>query len=307
MIIKYATDIKGKNVGYKYITTIAKNWSYAGVKTAEQVEEKLLELEKNTGLILEVLKELGFLHNDLLLVAKTLKRRGGMLKLDGKITNYYNNKLLSIKEIEEYEKQKDLMFETAKTITKTLGLYYQDLSSTIEVYVTEWLQKGFDPKTLTIVANYCFKRNIRTLDGMNNIIDKFYKLGLVSLESINQYIGKAVKSDNEIKEILEKCGLTRNITSWDRDFYRTWTYSWNTNKDLILYAGELSKDKANPVKYMNSILSNWHINQVNTLQKAKENSQPIKETKKTEVDFRTRSYSNEELNSLFDNLDEVDI
>ena len=45
MIINYCVNIKGNNVGYAYITTIAKDWANQKITTAKQVEERLLEFE----------------------------------------------------------------------------------------------------------------------------------------------------------------------------------------------------------------------------------------------------------------------
>ena len=55
----------------------------------------------------------------------------------------------------------------------------------------------------------------------------------------------------------------------DRNFYNTWTNDWGFVLDVILYACELSKDKANAMSYLNKILSNWNGQGVKTLDKAK--------------------------------------
>ncbi|MGD9901071.1 MAG: DnaD domain protein [Spirochaetales bacterium] len=329
MIIKYATEIKGKNVGYKYITTIAKNWAYEGVKTAAEVEEKLLEFESNSGHILEILKILGvhrpasfeerqmfikwtkefdFLLDDILLVAKTLNKKGGMSALDAKLAKYYELKLLSYTEIKSYESEKDNMYSLAKDITKNIGVYYENLTQIVETYIADWLKKGYSNETLLNIAEYCFKHSIRTLEGMNNVVLKFYKLGLVNLESIEQYIAELIDTDNQIKQVLNACGLLRNVNSWDRDYYKTWTANWNFNLDIVMYACELAVGKSNPVQYVNKILSSWHEKGITTLEKAKEESVSLTATTiATTKKMRSRNYSNEELNALFDNLDEVDI
>ena len=51
MIINYCVNIKGDNVGYAYITTIAKDWANQKITTAKQVEERLIEFENlRTGM-----------------------------------------------------------------------------------------------------------------------------------------------------------------------------------------------------------------------------------------------------------------
>jgi len=39
-----------------------------------------------------------------------------------------------------------------------------------------------------LIANYCFKKNIRTLEGMNEVLNKLFKLGIVDEKAIDEYI-----------------------------------------------------------------------------------------------------------------------
>ncbi|MDD4211473.1 MAG: DnaD domain protein [Clostridia bacterium] len=331
MIIKYATSLKGATVGYKYILTIAKNWAYEGIRTTSAVEEKLLDHERSSGNILEVLKmlglrrtatfeernmfikwtkELGFLLDDILLVAKSQNKKGGFLKLDKLLTKYYELKLLSYTEIEAYEKEKDNMYGLAKEVSKSIGVYYENLIQVVEVYIAEWLRMGYSNDTLILIANYCFKKNIRTLEGMNAVLQKFFKLGLVDEKAIDQYITEVVATDGDIKAILDACGLHRRITSWDRDNYKIWANNWSFDLNIILYAAELSLGKTNAISYMHKILSSWHEKGIDTLEKAKEFKPEFASTdysKKQRQTFTTHSYSDDEINALFDNLDEVEI
>ncbi len=328
MVIKYCTDLKGKNVGHSYITTVAKNWAYEGITTSKLVEEKLDQHERSLGDLKEILtklgirrmasfdekqmylkwtKELEFSKDVILLAAKLLKKKGGMQKLNSRLLKYYELKLFSEKEITDYEDNKDYLFTTAKNITKSLGLYYENLEVIIETYINEWIKKGYDEATLKIISSYCFKKGIRNLEGMNTIVSKFYKLGLITMDSINQYMGQIVSADKEIKEVLDVLGLVRNVNSWDRDFYRTWSYSWKLGKDVILYGAGLAKGKTSPLPYLNKILSTWNEKQVKTVEEAKKLNNNSNTTANKTPDMQTHSYSKEDLTALFDNLDEVEI
>ena len=65
------------------------------------------------------------------------------------------------------------------------------------------------------------------------------------------------------------------------------------------------------MQYANTLLSNWNDLGYKTLQQVKKNNVNItpKSTKKTfeRKSFSTRSYSEEELSALFDNLEEINI
>ena len=93
------------------------------------------------------------------------------------------------------------MFELAKTVSKNLGLYYQNLENVVDIYIADWVNKGYDAQTLILVSMYCFKQSIRSLEAMNTVVQKFYKLGLVSTESIEQYITSIIKWVEQIKTI----------------------------------------------------------------------------------------------------------
>ena len=103
--------------------------------------------------------------------------------------------------------------------------------------------------------------------------------------------------------------IERKVNSYDRDMYNTWTNSWKMPKDIIDYAITLAKGKSSPMQYLNQILSTWHNADVKTLADAKAYKSTPTQTTTAKADNKvmTRSYTTEELNSLFDNLDEVEI
>lgn len=326
MIAKYCTNAKGNNVGYSYILTVAKNWAYDGVHTAQDVENKISEMEVVTSSVKDVLvvlkskklpsyedrelfnkwtKVYGYQLQTILQVAKTVKR-GGMERLDKMLDCYKQNNLFSIVEIEEFEKNKDELFELAKQTSKALGVYYENLEPVISNYILKWQQMGYQSDAILMVAKICFKKFVRTFEAMDDIIAKYYAKGLVSIDAINQYISETLNVDKNIKQILEKLQLSRQVTSWDRDFYHTWTTVWGFGQDVIDYAVSIAINKVQPMQYINKVLSNWKEQGITTIDAAKsvlvENVEKRQETKQ---EFMTHSFSSEELNALFDNLDEV--
>lgn len=327
MIVKFCVMQKGESVGYNYINTVAKNWADEGAHTVEEVNKKIEEFEQSLDKVNEVIKalkskrkatfedrqfykkwteELEFKHEVILYVAKSIKINPSIYRLDAKLLNYFELKLYDIKEIEGFESARDSVYKLAKKITKAIGVYYDNLEPVISSYIQPWLAKGYDENTLLVIADNCFKNSIRTLEGMNNTINKFYAHGIVSLQSLNQEIENSIKTDNIIKEILQTCGLTRNVNSWDRDFYRTWTYSWKLSDDLIMYGATLSKDKAQPMQYLNKILSDWKDKGVESVEKAKEVSEQTTKTtnKNNTAIIHQREYTKEEIESVFSNIDD---
>lgn len=328
MIVKYCADLKGENVGYPYIITVAKNWEKEGVHTCEDVENKITELgvlDNDISLVLGALgtkrkvqledvqmlnrwtKELDFDLNTIIAVAKrcNLKKvKADINYLNNLLNKYYEMRLNSIVEIENYETEKQNMTDIARQVVKGLGLYYEDLSKVIDTYVVKWTQMGYGDEILVQIADYCFKTSVRTLDAYDRIVQKLYKLGIVTVDAFNQYLGDLTAWDGKVRDLLEKLGIKRYVNEFDREFYRTWTENWGFNEQVIDFATSLSVGKSNAMQYMNKILSSWKTNGVTTLEQSKASSTFVSADNNVK---KSDKYTKEQLNSLFSNLDEVEI
>lgn len=331
MIIKYCTKIKSTSINYPYILAVAKSFENEGIKSVTALEEKFLEQEKASGDVKDVLKALGlsrdadldernlylkwtnnfgFTKNVVLLVASSLNKKGGMSKLDETLSKYYEQKLFTIEDIENYSKEKEELYDIAKKVTSTLGLYYQNLDSTVEVYIKDWVQKGFDKNTISLLAVYCYKQDIRSLSLMNEAVLKFFKKGLVSSDAISQYLGDVVAKDDAIKKILETIGSLRKVNSADRDLYNTWSTDWNLSFDIIMLVAEKAKGTASPMRYMNRILSEIHLKNISSVKEAEKLCSSFifaKVENKNKPNFEQREYSKEQLDALFDSLDDIEV
>lgn len=333
MIIKYCANLKGDNVGYPYILTVAKNWAKEGITSAQSVNEKLIGFEKqneNLNLILKAMSikrnadiderdlyekwmQMGFLNNVIIYVAKSIKKLKKSVNfkyLDKILEKYYTMNLFSIQEIDAYENNKASLFNLAKSVCKNLGVFYEDIEPVVENYIITWTNMGYDEEILLKISNYCFKSSIRTLENMDKQILKFYKLGITNTQSLNEYFDEILNFEAQIKQILENLGLNRNVNNMDRDYYRNWKDNWKMSNELIDYATSLANGKTQPLVFMNKILSTWHEKNITDVENAKlcEVKQDKKETSKTnKSNYENRTYTNEEINSLFTNLEEIEI
>lgn len=326
-IIAYCIRLKGQDVGYPYILAVARNLARQGCLTYDRVNEQLSEFDlydKDVAAVLHSLgskkapaiedkrmfakwtKTLGFPPETVVQVAKSVKR-GGMDRLDALLVKYYENHLFSMAEIDEFNRNRDRLYSLTKEINKRIGVYYEQLDFIIETYVTRWLGYGFTDETLLTIAEYCFRCNIRTLEGYNATVEKFYKQGLITADDIGEFLGEAVRRDADIREALEKAGVTRPVTSRDRDSYRTWTYSWKMDRDVVLYAASLAAGNASPVSYMNAILGGWHNAGVTTLEGAKKFGATRASAARETAATVTKTYTSEQLNAMFDSLNNEDL
>ncbi len=336
MIIKYCVDLKGNDVGYKYILTVAKNWAYEGITTCEKVEERLLTQQaadsdlklvfaalgvkrtpsvEDYQLFLEMKDQMGFEIPVLVFLAKKAKKQsGGLNRLNYLVNKFYKMRLTSQKEIEEYLQSEEEMFAIAKEVCKNIGVRYDNLEIVVETYVNNWLAQGYDLETLTFLSKHCFTVGIRSLSGLNDLVNQFYKLGLITQESISNHLEQVKKLDQTILEILNKLGIIRQVNQYDRAYYQTWLYTWQISEPLLNYAITLSQNKVQPMQFLNKLLSVYHTKQITTVEQAeKENidflggNKPSKSDSKPNKRARVREYSKEDLNSLFTSITEVEL
>lgn len=205
------------------------------------------------------------------------------------------------------------MFDLAKAINKSIGVYYQSVDSIIDEYVSKWLNKGYDDETLLAIAKYCFKSGIRTLNGMASVIDKLYKNGVTTLVSLDEYLQVIAIKDDLIREILNACGIDRKVTSNDRQLYKTWTEKWAMPQNVIAFAAEKSAGTNAPMAYINRVLSDYKQHGIITLEQARDyktvQAQSAATTVKANVNGKSiekRQYTDDEISALFTALDEED-
>ena len=333
LIIDYCIKLKGKNVGYSYINTVARNWANEGFTTFESIMEKISTYSATSTEINKILKvcgikrspspeeydkffkwtkNLGFEQTTILFVADQILQKSGKVsfpKIDTKLLHYYELRRITIDEICDFEEQKTLLIQTAKNVCKSIGVYYENLETVVDKYISRWFDLGHTSQSIITLANFCFKNSTRTLDGLDTLVQKLYKLGIINQEAINEYVLSIVKQDEEIKEVLTKLGVTRNVNSQDREFFKTWKYTWNMPTNLINLAAEKSIDKSIPMQYMNKILSSWHTKNITSVEEA-EKLVPEQTTQfqpKPRKEGWEREYNKTDLEAVFDSLEDIEI
>ncbi|MCL1945041.1 MAG: DnaD domain protein [Firmicutes bacterium] len=336
-IISYCVRLKGIEIGFKYILTVARNLARDGILTFDAVNEHLNELKLYENDILQIFKALklkrsvdhedkalylkwtkkfDFKLDTIVFVAKKLKSKKrdsvyaiGMDKLDIQLTKYKSLNKISIEEIDDYEIHVDDMISLAREIYHNLGQFHDNLGYFVENYIPQWLDLGFDRDSLLQIASYCFKKNLKTIDNLDQTIRQFYKLGLVNTNNIANYMQGITQTDNEIKMVLEQAGQDRIVNARDRVFYRTWTINWLLPIEVVIYAASLAKSTANPMPYINAILADWKNKGITTVESAKEiakktQNKSIKKPLEQAIQNSqpTTLLTSQQLNALFDSL-----
>ena len=276
MIINYCVNLKGTDIRLQYIKKVAKSFADEGVTTANKVEEKLSAYTSSTPALIRLFNAVGikkkpdidddklykkwteqleFEENAIVAAAKQFKVKD-CAKLDNALEELYKNRKFDVKEIENYCKTKNSVIALTIKIAKNLGVYMQDYTPYVENYVNVWCNLGYTFECIESVSSYCFKNDRKSFEDMDGFIKTLYESGIVSDGSVNEYIEKRNADDKLLKALLTACGLTRKIIPWDRNSLENWR-KWEFSDEMLFEAAKLSAGKANPMAYINGILSSW--------------------------------------------------
>ena len=330
-VARYCTELKGNNISYQYVLTVARNQLLRGATTLEAVSDRLNSQQKYDGdlkLVFKAMstnrkfehtdreayekwtKQFGFTLDTVVAIAKGCKT-GGITRLDARLTEYYKRGAMSVKEIESYEEEKTRLYDLARAINKAIGVYYQSLDAIVDEYISGWLRRGFDDETLLAVAKYCFKSGIRTLNGLASVIDKLYKNGVTNLDALDEYLAQLARTDEQIQNILAKCGLDRKTTANDRQLYRNWTDNWGMPQNVIEFVAQKAAGTNAPMAYINRILADYKQHGIFDLAAAEQYKSASSAAASTATtanisgkDMERRQYSDDEISALFTALDD---
>jgi len=277
LIIKYCLSYCSKDNPVRYIRKVANTFAENGIHTVRDVEDRLLREEESSQDIRTVLGALGrvsapdptdrqlyvkwtnkfgFSKDAILAAAKMAKKKGGMTRLDEILEDFAKRGIYTATDIQAEAKRREDMTDIAVRVNNKLGLYYQDLNSVVETYISKWVKMGFSAGSLLLIAERCFLDDFRTLSSMDREVDEYFSLGYVSEDAVRARIKDIKKTDEVMAKIIQVTGSTRKVRESDRALYRSWL-SWGFDEAAILEAASLAVNKPYATAYINQILSNW--------------------------------------------------
>lgn len=330
LIMGYCINLKGDSVSTPYILKVADNWAANGIRTEKEADEYIKQLECNSAAIRDILAALnikrvsdmddrqlylkwtamGYSQDVLLLVARQAKNKG-IKKLDALLEELYAAKAIKAQEAEEFFKQKKKLKDTAVEVVKGIGGYYADLDAVIETYILPWIQKGFEKESLKLLAHFCLISNVKTLEGMNRIIEKFFKMGLLTPSQITDYIDERISIDDKIREVLQEGGGGIIVNNTDRELYRVWIKEWGFSHAVVLEVARGERGKSFVMSAINRALARLKDQSLYTdkeiIQKYKEDLAAPAKQPKSKKSVGQSEYSKEQLDSIFYDIAAADI
>ena len=340
MIIRYCADKKGESISYRYIEAVANDFASRGILTADAVENELSDYFGKSDAIEAVLKKLGlrrkadfsdlklyekwtndygFLPETVLFVAGKLKR-GDLQKLDALFMELFGAKAFTKKEISAVFDRREELDAFAKEVCRNLSVHVEVVDPVVSNYCAPWLAMGFEKEAVLSLAGYCFRKNRRTLEALDDLLKKLYEKGVVSTTAIVKELEESRRTERALADILTAAGLERKPTVWDKESYDVWTEKWHFSEEMILLAARLSAGKERPLSYVNAILSAWKSAGIYTPEAAEkeraerkaqqekrtgQNRTPSSHSASATFDgYAQRTYSKKELDSIFSSYDD---
>lgn len=322
MIAQYCKDYtQDKSLSAKYILSAAQNFVKRGITTEKQIEQEIsfymegwtelkelfaaLHLRRKADVTdSESLKrwksQLDFEFPAIRYAASRLKH-GSMEALDALLKELYANKCFSKEEIDVYLTSKEQIRSITLAVGKQLGVYMPVVETYSETYVSVWLSLGYTGECLQILADYAFRRGKKSFESMDELIHELYDMGVVSYESIGDYLRSAAEDDRFLMKFLSVCAIRRRPNNWDRASLKSWR-SWGFTDEMILKAAQAAVGKMNPVPYVGSVLSDWkakHIFSPQDIPQAPHAGSP------SEIEHK-RVTSKEEMTQLLKELDKLE-
>ena len=299
LVVEYCINKQGENISPSYIFNKAKKLLNAGFSTYEQVERELSNYNTHESDLLAVLsalggyqhtpnesdyslyrkwtETLGFDKDGILATAKRLKR-GNMNALDLTLEELYEKGKTVTAEIVEYLDTRETLVGLTFRIARKLGVKTSNPATYVDEYVEKWCTYGFEDSSLLDIALFCLKTDRGSFDSMNAIIQRLFANGIVAVESVKEFLKEKNSELKLFEKLRDVCGsIRKNATNLS--LIQTWR-SWNFNDEMILEAGRRSCASANPIPYMNKILSEWKRENIFAVKDIPENA-PVSQTAHT--------------------------
>ncbi len=281
LIAEYCINKQGEAVSPSYIFNKAKKLLNGGCTTYEQVERELSNYHAHEGELTAIIsamggyqrtpdendyslyrkwtETLGFTFDGVLAAAKKLKR-GSVNSLDMTLEDLYERGKTDAKEIDAYLADREMLASLTFRIARKLGVKVSNPATYIDEYTEKWFTYGFEDTSLLDIALYCLKTERGGFDAMNAIVGKLFANGVVTKESVKAFLKEKNDELKLFEKIREVCGSIRK-TATNLSLIATWR-NWKFNDEMILEAAKRSCASANPIPYMNKILSDWKNGEV---------------------------------------------
>ena len=284
LIAEYCINKQGAAIAPSYIFNKAKKLIRGGCTTYEQVEKELSNYNAHEGDILDIFnalsifgrspdeadyalymkwtEKLGFTTESVLIAAKKIKR-GSMNSLDMVLDELFDKEKIDKDAVESYLAGRETLTNLTFRLGRKLGVKVQNPAVYVDEYVEKWYNFGYEENSLLDLALFCLKTERGSFESMHELVNGLFKDGVVSADGVKAFLKEKNDELKLFTKIQSICGGLRKSEA-NLALIKTWR-DWKFSDEMILEAANRSASGANPVPYMNKILSDWKQKEIYTL------------------------------------------
>lgn len=206
--------------------------------------------------------------------------------LDKVAQNWAKEEINTLQKAEEYIKRYESCYQETVAVLKYLGIHRSPSKAELELYKKWTEQWGFSLNSILQTCRETTKIQSPSMGYVDKILEKFYKLGLSSVEEIRQYQSSQESINNAIKEVLFYLGHKDMApTPEHQALYIKWNQTWKLDHSVILLACKqcVRKKWDNSIEKVDLLLTKWRELGLHTLEDVKAH---IKQRKNMDNEIR---------------------
>lgn len=132
---------------------------------------------------------------------------------------------------------------------------------------------GLSPEAVLMLLEYCVSKGKPRLSYAEKVALSWCERGLVTPEDISKYLRDTERTNDDIKYICGKMGISgRALASGEEQYFTKWLNEFNMSREMILLAREYCVMQTGKLsfQYMDKILERWNSMGIYTTAAAEE-------------------------------------
>ncbi|MCI8309633.1 MAG: DnaD domain protein [Clostridia bacterium] len=152
-----------------------------------------------------------------------------------------------------------------------------------------WFDKyGFDEQVMLALFCQCADRNALNTNYVQTVAASWNAEKIKTYEDLEKYFARKDTLNKLGKEITNKLGIRRSLTTFEEEYVLKWTEEYKYNMDIIEIALKRSVLKANAgFKYYDELLTSWYSKGLTKPEEVEKYLESLSEKK-----FRTKQVQN---------------
>ena len=249
--------------------------------------------------------------------------------LDKVLENMHKKQASTSADIARVQKTRTDAMAPVREVLEALGQKSAPTEDLAVLYAG-WLRMGFSHESILIAAHCVARsRSQKTMNSVSELLQSWARRSLYTPEAIHAFLRRRNEGSAQLSRIFETAGVERGIADSDRQMLDAWL-DRGYSMDLILAAAESAKNAGDAMSYINRVLDAWAEQGIRTPQAARAerarraqertaspaqpSTQPAASVSSAprpskEVGahrFTQRAYTDEDLESIFTDPDELD-